>query len=70
MSKRPESLETINLAMELMRRTPRGRKISVAELYDQITKAGPKRTLRTIQRQLDIRRSGLCGGLACSGVRG
>jgi len=56
MSKRPESLETINLAMELMRRTPRGRKISVAELYDQITKTGPKRTLRTIQRQLDIRR--------------
>jgi len=54
MSKRPETLEPIVLAIELMRRIPRGRKITAAELYDQINKAGPKRTIRTIQRQLDM----------------
>ena len=54
MSKRPEALETVALAIELMRRIPRGRKISASELHAQITSAGLQRDLRTIQRQLEM----------------
>jgi len=54
MSNRPDSLETIALTLELMRRIPRGRKVSAAELHKQITSTGIKRDLRTIQRQLEM----------------
>lgn len=54
MSKRPESIETTRLAIELMRRIPRGRKISAVELHEQITNAGLQRDLRSIQRQLEM----------------
>ncbi len=54
MSKRPESIETTLLAIELMRRIPRGRKISAVDLHEQIKNAGMQRDLRTIQRQLAL----------------
>ena len=52
MSKRPDSLETLQLALELMRRIPRNRKITADELHRQLHDAGIVRDLRSIQRQL------------------
>jgi predicted DNA-binding transcriptional regulator YafY len=54
MSKRPDTIETVLLAMELLRRIPRGRKITASELHDQLKSAGMDRELRTIQRQLEM----------------
>jgi predicted DNA-binding transcriptional regulator YafY len=54
MAKRPGTLETVVLALELLRRIPRNRKVSAAELHEQLANAGVKRDLRTIQRQLEM----------------
>ena len=54
MSKRSDTLETTLLAIELMRRIPRGRKVSANELHSQLKDAGLARDLRTIQRQLEM----------------
>ena len=54
MSKRPETLETVLLTLELLRRIPRNRKISAKELHEQIQSAGIDRDIRTIQRQLEM----------------
>jgi hypothetical protein len=54
MAKRPDTLETTVLAIELLRRIPRGRKITASELCDQLKDAGIERELRTIQRQLEM----------------
>lgn len=54
MPKRPDSLETVHIALELLRRIPRGSKISAPELHEQLQQAGLARDLRTIQRQLDM----------------
>ncbi len=54
MSKRPETLEPVALAIELLRRIPRGRKISASELQAQITSPSLQRDIRTIQRQLEM----------------
>ncbi|WP_310633714.1 WYL domain-containing protein [Paraburkholderia sp.] len=53
MSKRPDTLETTRLALELLRRIPRNRRITAVELHEQLQHAGVERDLRTIQRQLD-----------------
>jgi predicted DNA-binding transcriptional regulator YafY len=53
MPKRPKSLETVVLALELLRRIPRGGKISAAELHLQLKELGLSRNLRTIQRLLE-----------------
>lgn len=53
MPKRPDTLETTLLAVELLRRIPRHRKISAVELHEQLKHAGIERELRTIQRQLE-----------------
>lgn len=53
MGKRPESLESALLAIEMLRRIPRGRKITVNELHDQLAEAGFVRDVRTIQRQIE-----------------
>jgi len=53
MAKHPETLETVRLAIELLRRIPRGRKVSASELHDQLADLGIERDLRTIQRQLE-----------------
>jgi predicted DNA-binding transcriptional regulator YafY len=52
-STRPGGLETLTFTLELLKRIPRGRKISAPELWQQLTDAGWQRDLRTVQRQLD-----------------
>lgn len=54
MAKRPETIETTVLALELLRRIPRGRKITARELHEQLLHAGIARDLRTIQRNLEL----------------
>lgn len=53
MRKRTDALETTLLAIELLQRIPRGRKVTAAELHEQLRAAGMERELRTIQRQLE-----------------
>lgn len=54
MSKRPDTRETVLLALELMRRIPRNRKVSAKELHEQLADTEVGRDLRTIQRQLEM----------------
>lgn len=54
MGKRSDTKETVLLAVELLRRIPRGRKITAGELHQQLKDAGIERDLRTIQRQLEM----------------
>ena len=54
MAKRSDTLETVKLAVELLRRIPRGRKVTASELHEQLQHAGIERELRTIQRQLEM----------------
>ncbi len=54
MTKRPDTHETVLLALELLRRIPRNRKVSAAELHDQLAGIGVDRDIRTIQRQLEM----------------
>lgn len=53
MSKRPDSLETLQLSHELLRRIPKGRTVTAPELHQQLADAGFERDMRTIQRQLE-----------------
>jgi predicted DNA-binding transcriptional regulator YafY len=53
MSKRPDSLETVRIVLELLKRIPRNRKISAIELHEQLRAAGLDRDIRSIQRQLE-----------------
>lgn len=54
MTKRPDTQDTVVLALELLRRIPRKRKVSASELHEQLAGMGLKRDLRTIQRQLEM----------------
>lgn len=54
MAKRSDTLETVLLAVELLRRIPRGRNVTATELHRQLKDAGIDRDLRTIQRQLEM----------------
>jgi predicted DNA-binding transcriptional regulator YafY len=54
MPKRPDTLETVQIALELLRRIPRGKKVSATELHAQLSDAGLARDIRTIQRQLEM----------------
>jgi predicted DNA-binding transcriptional regulator YafY len=54
MPKRPDTIETALLAIELLRRIPRNRKVTATELHAQLQEAGIERDLRTIQRQLEL----------------
>ena len=53
-NKRSNTTETVILALEVLRRIPRGRKVTAAELHAQLRDAGTERDLRTIQRQLEM----------------
>lgn len=53
MPKRPETVDTLLLSIELLRRIPRGRKVTASELHRQLKDAGMERDLRSIQRLLD-----------------
>lgn len=52
MAKRPDTMETVQLALELLRRIPPRAPITAEALHGQLEAAGLKRDLRTIQRQL------------------
>jgi predicted DNA-binding transcriptional regulator YafY len=54
MAKRSDTLETVLLAVELLRRIPRGRKVTASELHRQLKDAGIDSDLRTIERQLEM----------------
>ena len=54
MPKRPDTLESVLLALELLKRIPRHGKISAPQLHAQLNEAGLARELRTIQRQLEM----------------
>lgn len=54
MAKRPDTHETVLLALELLRRIPRNSKVSAAQLHEQLSGMGVERNLRTIQRQLEM----------------
>ncbi len=54
MPRRPDSLETLQISLELLRRIPRGRSVTSSELRDQLAEAGYERDMRTIQRQLEV----------------
>ena len=48
MPQRPDTLETVLLAVELLRRIPRGRKVTTGELHQQLRSAGFDRDLRVV----------------------
>ena len=52
MPKRPDTNESVLLALELLRRIPRNGKVTADQLHKQLSDAGIKRDLRSIQRQL------------------
>lgn len=54
MPRRPDSLETLQISLELLRRIPKGRTVTASELREQLAEAGFERDLRTIQRQLEV----------------
>ncbi|QIL74141.1 WYL domain-containing protein (plasmid) [Diaphorobacter sp. HDW4B] len=54
MPKRPDTLETVKLAMELLKRIPRHGKITAQQLHEQLMDAGIQRELRSVQRQLEM----------------
>jgi len=53
MPKRPDTLETVRLAIELLQRIPRGRKVTASDLHLALKDAGFDRDTRTIQRLLE-----------------
>lgn len=54
MRRKPSNLQTVRLAIELLRRIPRGRKVSAASLHAQVSELDIARDIRTIQRQLEM----------------
>lgn len=53
MPPRSDNLETVLLALEILRRIPRSRKVTAQQIHAQLQDAGFARDIRTIQRQLD-----------------
>lgn len=53
MAAKPTTLETVKLALELLKRIPKVGQVSAPELHRQLIAAGWWRDLRTVQRQLD-----------------
>lgn len=54
MTKRASTRESLVLAFELLKRIPRSRKITAAELHEELAHAGIARDIRTIQRNLEM----------------
>jgi Fe2+ or Zn2+ uptake regulation protein len=54
MSARANTQETLIIALELLRRIPRSRKVTAKELHSQLSSDGHNRDLRTIQRTLEM----------------
>ena len=53
MTQRNDSLDTALLLMEMLKRIPRQRRVTAAELHKQLAAHGYDRNIRTIQRHLD-----------------
>ncbi|WP_291931113.1 WYL domain-containing protein [Limnohabitans sp.] len=53
-AKKPDTFETLSLALEMLRRIPRARKVSTKELHEQLQAAGFERDERSIQRLLKL----------------
>lgn len=53
MPRRSDSIQTLHVALELLRRIPRGRTVTAPELKRQLAEAGIERNVRTIERQLE-----------------
>lgn len=51
---RVSALDTVVLALELLKRIPRGRQVTATELHAQLLSQGFERDLRSIQRQLEV----------------
>jgi hypothetical protein len=51
---RVSALDTVILALELLKRIPRGRRVTAAQLHEQLADQGFQRDLRSIQRQLEV----------------
>jgi len=51
--KPPNSLETLQIGLELLRRIPKGRSVTAPQLKRQLAEAGIDRDIRTIERQLE-----------------
>jgi predicted DNA-binding transcriptional regulator YafY len=54
MAKRPDSMETLQIALEMVRRIPKGRTVTGPELQKALAAEGFERDMRTIQRQLEV----------------
>lgn len=54
MPRRPNSLETLQISLELLRRIPKGRTVTASDLREQLAEAGFERDMRSIQRQLEV----------------
>lgn len=54
MASRPDNLETLTLALEILKRIPRRALVTATELHAQLQAAGISRDKRTIQRQLEM----------------
>jgi predicted DNA-binding transcriptional regulator YafY len=54
MGKRSDTMETVQIALELLKRIPRGSRISAPQLHVQLKEAGFDRDLRSIQRQMEM----------------
>ena len=54
MAKRSDTRETVLLALELLRRIPRNRKVTAPQLHKDLSDIGIDRDLRTIQRQMEM----------------
>jgi hypothetical protein len=53
MPKRPPALGTLQVALELLRRIPKGRTVTAPQLKRQLAEAGIDRDVRTIERQME-----------------
>lgn len=53
MAIRSNNPDTLQFSLQLLKRIPRGRKITASQLQSQLADAGFERDLRTIQRQLE-----------------
>ena len=53
MTQRTDSIDTARLLIEILKRIPRQRRVTAAELHQQLAAHGYDRNIRTIQRHLD-----------------
>jgi predicted DNA-binding transcriptional regulator YafY len=53
MPKRPPALGTLQVALELLRRIPKGRTVTAPQLQRQLAEAGIDRDVRTVERQME-----------------